>query len=92
MTDPTPNPVSPIAALQDREPSKPPRSQWRDVWDQFKHHKGALIGGGFFFFILLAVFVGPYFWTIDPSYIDIRARNSGPSLAHPSRPALPRVP
>lgn len=61
----------------------PPRSQWLDVWDQFKHHKGALVGGGFFFFILLAVFLGPYVWTIDPTYIDIRARNAGPSWAHP---------
>ena len=24
---------------------KPPRSQWADVWDQFKHHKGAMAGG-----------------------------------------------
>ena len=23
---------------------RPPRSQWRDVWDQFKTHKGALVG------------------------------------------------
>ncbi|QBF31306.1 ABC transporter permease [Thalassococcus sp. S3] len=64
-------------------PSRPPRSQWLDVWDQFKTHKGALWGGILFLLIVAAVFLGPFFWTIDPTFIDIRARNQGPSLAHP---------
>ncbi len=64
-------------------PANPPRSQWLDVWDQFKTHKGALIGGVLFTVIVLAVYVGPWFWTIDPTLIDIRARNQGPSLGHP---------
>lgn len=77
--------------------TRPQRSQWRDVWDQFKHHRGALLGAGFFVFILLAVVVGPYIWTIDPHYIDILARNQGPSYLHPlgtdqlGRDALARV-
>ncbi len=60
-----------------------PRNQWWDVWDQFKTHKGALVGAAFFIFIVLAVFLGGNFWDIDATYIDIRARNQGPSLAHP---------
>ena len=28
--------------------------QWRDVWDQFTKHKGALIGGILFFAIVFA--------------------------------------
>ena len=63
--------------------ARSPRNQWWDVWDQFKTHKGALIGTGFFVFVVLAVFLGPYLWSIDATYIDIRARNQGPSLAHP---------
>ncbi len=63
--------------------ARPPRNQWWDVWDQFKTHKGALIGAAFFVFVVLAVFLGPYLWSIDATYIDIRARNQGPSLAHP---------
>lgn len=59
------------------------RNQWWDVWDQFKTHKGAVFGAGFFIFIVLAVYLGPYMWSIDPTYIDVRARNQGPSLAHP---------
>ena len=65
------------------EITTPPRTQWGDVWRQFKSHKGALVGMFFFGFILLFVLLGPWFWSIDPTYIDIRARNSGPSLLHP---------
>ena len=73
----------PQAPAIDMEEYRAPRNQWWDVWDQFKTHKGALFGLGFFIFILLFVFVGPLVWTMDPQYIDIRARNAGPSLAHP---------
>ena len=58
-------------------------SQWQDVWDQFKTHRGALIGSIVFVIIVFGVIGGPFLWTIDATYIDIRARNSGPSLAHP---------
>ncbi len=60
-----------------------PRSQWRDVWDQFKRHRGAMVGAGLFLLIIATVFLGPYLWTIDPTYIDIRARDQGPGWAHP---------
>jgi len=63
--------------------SESQRSQWADVWDQFKTHKGALIGMGFFIFICLLVILGPHLWTLDSNFIDIRAKNQGPSLAHP---------
>jgi peptide/nickel transport system permease protein len=59
------------------------RSQWGDVWRQFKTHRGALVGMAVFGFILLAVIVGPLFWPYDSQFIDIRARNQGPSLSHP---------
>ena len=59
------------------------RSLAREIWGQFRKHTGGLIGLGVFLFILLAVFVGPYIHTIDPNKIDIRAKNQGPSFAHP---------
>ena len=80
MTDTSQSPT-PHSSVDDLQ--RPARSQWRDIWDQFKVHKGALVGMGFFVFILLFVVIGPLIWPIDPTYIDIRARNSGPSLAHP---------
>jgi len=70
--------IEAITALQDKEPPKAPRSQWKDVWDQFKHHKGALFGGGFLVFITLAVLVGPWVWQVDPQKLDIRNKNLRP--------------
>lgn len=64
-------------------PEEAPRNQWWDVWDQFRTHKGAMIGLAVFVLILAAVLIGPWFWSIDPTYIDIRARNQGPNIAHP---------
>jgi len=54
------------------------RNQWWDVWDQFKSHKGALMGGGFLIFITAAVLFGPYLWTLDPQRLDIRAKDIRP--------------
>ena len=36
------NEIETYGALQDKVPQAPPRSQWRDVWDQFRKHKGAV--------------------------------------------------
>jgi len=90
MTDPTPETPptktpapTPLGALSDPQPVAPPRSQWRDVWDQFKRHRGALAGGILFLLIIVVVYLGPLVWPIDATYIDIRARNEGPSWAHP---------
>ena len=63
--------------------SSAPRNQWLDVWLQFKSHKGALVGGIVFALIVLTVFVGPWIWTIDPTHVEIRARNKPPSLSYP---------
>jgi peptide/nickel transport system permease protein len=76
MTEPAPQTV--IGALQDSELVKPPRTQWVDVWEQFKHHKGAVLGMGFLIFITLAVLIGPLIWTIDPQKLDIRNKDLRP--------------
>lgn len=76
-----PIPASPIetfGALVDKEPQTAPRSQWKDVWDQFRKHKGAVFGGGFLLFITLAVLLGPYIWDVDPKKLDIRNKNLRP--------------
>jgi len=62
---------------------RPPRNQWLDVWDQFKTHKGALVGAAVFISILLFVLVGPFLWSTDPSYANLRMRNQAPSLQFP---------
>ena len=72
-----------MTELDPNAPVEPPRSQWLNIWDQYRTHRGALAGTAFFVLVLLGVTVGPFIWTIDPQFIDIRARNSGPTLAHP---------
>ncbi len=64
-------------------PQQPARSKWRDVWDQFSKHKGALIGGIIFFTIVLLVMVGPWVWPFEANEVNIRLRNQNPSWAHP---------
>lgn len=59
------------------------RSLWRDVWLQFRTHKGAMAGAFVFLFIVLVVLFGPYIHTIDPQYLDIRNKNLSPSWEHP---------
>lgn len=70
--------IESFGALKDKEPQKEPRSQWRDVWDQFSKHKGALIGGGFLVFITLFVLLGPLIWQVDPKALDIRNKDLRP--------------
>lgn len=83
MTEPAP----PTAPAEEAAP--PPRSQWREVWDQFRVHRGAVFGLVVFGLILLAVVVGPSIWRVSPSAMPanavdlIRLRNQGPSLDHP---------
>lgn len=65
------------------EPIREHRSLWADVWIQFRHHKGALIGTAVFFFIVFAVVFGPMIHTVDPGHLDFKARNLNPSWEHP---------
>ena len=73
-------PDDPVSAV----PQTPAnRSQWRDVWGQFRSHTGAMIALIVFVLIVLFVLVGPYLWTLDATFVDIRNRNAGISWAHP---------
>lgn len=65
------------------QPTAAPRSQWWDVWDQFKTHRGAMISAVIFLIILFAVMFGEVLWHFDATHIDIRSRNQGPSWVHP---------
>ena len=66
-----------------------PRSQWADVWDQFKHHRGAMTALVVLILLVLFVVVGPLIWRIDPAYVNpdaaamIKSRNKPPSWSNP---------
>ncbi len=51
------------------EPTAPPRSQWADVWDQFKAHRGAMWGAAIFIAIVLLVIAGPWIYWNDPQFV-----------------------
>jgi len=55
---------------------KSSRNQWWDVWDQFRKHKGAMIGLWFILFIVVFTLFGPLIWPYDAAKPDIRARNT----------------
>ncbi len=58
------------------------RSLWYDVWQQFRSHKGALVGVTVFVVIAISVIVGPFIYDVDPQYLDYKAKNQGMSLSH----------
>ena len=51
------------------EPTAPPRSQWADIWAQFKTHRGAMWGGAIFCVIVMLVLVGPVIYWNDPQFV-----------------------
>lgn len=66
--------------MTDTNMTAAPRSQWWDVWDQFKTHKGAVIGLGFLIFITLFCMLGPVVWDVDPGKLNIRNKNLRPII------------
>ncbi len=71
------------------EAIEPARSQWLDIWVQFRAHKGAMAGAIILLFLILFALIGPVVWRIDPNYIEsdavkmFKMRNQRPSWAHP---------
>ncbi len=72
-----------VATPAVEQAARAPRNQWMDVWDQFKTHKGALIGAVVFISILLFVFIGPLLWKVDPQYANLLMRNKDPGAQFP---------
>lgn len=66
-----------------------PRSLSRDVWDQFRTHKGALTGLIVLGILVTFVIIGPLVWRINPAFVEpdaakmILSRNKPPTWAHP---------
>ncbi len=68
---------------------KAPRSLARDVWDQFRTHKGALAGLIVLVLLVGFVVIGPFIWTVDPAFVNpdavqmFKTRNKPPSWDFP---------
>lgn len=59
------------------------RSEWANVWAQFRAHRGAMVGMTVFTAIILLVILGPIIWDVDPTKTNIRSRNQGMSFQFP---------
>ena len=46
-------------------------NKWKDIWLQFRKHKGALIGSVIFSLIFMAVMFGPIFCPFEANEINI---------------------
>ncbi len=66
------------SSLAEVTPETKSRSQWWDVWDQFKSHKGAMAGLIFLVFITFFCLIGPLLWQVDPGKLDIRNKDLRP--------------
>lgn len=66
-------------------PPPKPASQRREIWRQFRTHKGALFGLITLGFFILAVLIGPYLWIPEKLTVAeaIKLKNQGPSLRFP---------
>jgi len=61
-----------------------PASAAREIWQQFRTHKGALFGLIVLGFLILFVLIGPLFWDPPQRLSDtIRMKNQGPSWTSP---------
>jgi peptide/nickel transport system permease protein len=62
-----------------------PASQLRDIWHQFRTHKGALFGLITLGILIVAVLIGPYLWVPEKLTVAeaIKLKNQGPSLRFP---------
>jgi peptide/nickel transport system permease protein len=59
------------------------RSLRSDVWRQFRRHKGAVVGLYILVFIVVATYIGPLLYPLDPFEIDPTNTNQPPSWNHP---------
>lgn len=66
-----------------------PRPLRQDVWDQFRTHKGAMLGLIVLCLLVAFIVIGPLVWRLDPAFVEpdaaklIMSRNKPPSWAHP---------
>jgi peptide/nickel transport system permease protein len=62
-----------------------PASQLRDIWHQFRTHKGALFGLITLGVLIAAVLIGPWLWLPEKLSVAeaIKLKNQGPSLRFP---------
>jgi peptide/nickel transport system permease protein len=64
------------------DPTKP-RTLLNDTWRQFRKHSLAMIAIMVLSVIVISVIIGPFVWTVEPTYIDIIDAYQLTSAEHP---------
>ncbi len=62
---------------------RPQVGPWREAWRRFRKHRLAVVSAAILAMLILAVVVGPLFWTLPIDEIDFSLRLAGPSWDHP---------
>ncbi|NAZ35354.1 ABC transporter permease [Rubellimicrobium sp. CFH 75288] len=71
-------PAPALSASSDARLELAGSSQWRDVWRQFRTHRGALLGLFFLLFVTLFCIFGPWLWQVAPNALDVRNKDLRP--------------
>jgi peptide/nickel transport system permease protein len=75
---------STLASATASAPAARPRiGPWQEAWRRFRKHRLAVISTGVLGALIIAVVIGPFFWTLPIDEIDSSAQLQGPSWAHP---------
>lgn len=79
----TPAAAAPPTINLARAPQASHRTLWGDAWLQFRRNRLAMFGFLVLALLFVAVFLGPFAYTVDARHIDVTAMGAGPSPAHP---------
>ena len=74
---------TPVSASVSALAARPRIGPWQEAWRRFRKHRLAVISTGVLAALILAVVIGPFFWTLPIDEIDFSAQLQGPSWAHP---------
>ncbi len=71
--------------MTDTSAASKPSGPLRDVWVQFRSHKGAMFGLITLSILIVAVMIGPYLWVPEKLSVAqaIKLKNQGPSFRFP---------
>jgi peptide/nickel transport system permease protein len=72
-----------IAAFDEEQLTRKPRSLWNNAWRQYRHSRPAMFGLVILIIIVAATLAGPFIYTQDEKAIDFKLKRQPPSLQFP---------
>ncbi len=75
--------LTPASATSEAARDRVSTSPWAEAWRRFKRHRMAYFSLWLLGLLVLAVLIGPMFYTIGINEVDLKARLASPSAGHP---------